>query len=48
MTEAIICFPGPSEVMEVGGARYLRLVDGRGWIFETKDDTSVFTEVPEA
>jgi hypothetical protein len=29
----------------VGGARYLRLVDGRGWIFETKDDTSVFTEV---
>merc|ERR1740121_702794 len=29
----------------VGGARFLKLADGRGWAFETKDRLVVFSEV---
>ena len=28
----------------VGGARFLKLADGRGWVFEAKDDTVVFVD----
>lgn len=33
------------EICSVAGARFLKLADGRGWVFETKDRLLVMSEV---